>query len=248
MNRWMHAGISLVLIFLFVGCGDSAAEPLVLTEAQNGESISLIKGEELILKLSGNPTTGYSWDIPQDIAENLSLQDSTYTPASGAIGSGGHYTYKFQAIKAGTVEVKMTYSRSWETTPEDNAFTLTVIIQEPGEENAAALEGTSWKLESSSNRSLQPTAFNITAQFTDGTVAGHSAVNNYKGSYTASDNGTLSIGPVAGTLMAGEEPAMNAEQIYLQLLQEAHQYRIESQQLTLSSESGRELLVYQASE
>jgi inhibitor of cysteine peptidase len=129
MNRWKYAGIIPVLLFLLVGCGDSGAEPLSVTEAQNGEALTLVKGQEFILTLPGNPTTGYQWTVPQGFEATLPLRDSSYEPESNAIGSGGHYTFRFQAAQTGIVNLRLTYGRSWEPEPIDT-FSLTVEIQE----------------------------------------------------------------------------------------------------------------------
>jgi len=128
MTRWMHLGISLLLFSLFVGCGDSTAGPMVVTDEQNGGSVTLARGEHMILTLPGNPSTGYEWKVPQEIQAYLTLHDSSYTPESDRIGAPGHYTFDFEAQQAGTVELVMKYARGWETGSVDT-FTLTVNIE-----------------------------------------------------------------------------------------------------------------------
>ncbi len=49
----------------------------VITEADNGTSISLKKGENFTLKLRENPTTGYSWELY--LSEGLSIISDEYT-------------------------------------------------------------------------------------------------------------------------------------------------------------------------
>ena len=114
--------------------------------------------------------------------------------------------------------------------------------------SAPSLEGTSWRLTGWSASSLDPADFTITAQFADGKIGGKSAVNTYGGSYEAGEDGSFSVGDLASTMMAGPEPDMRAETIYLQLLAEAKSYAVEGETLTLSDANGNESLIYAAGE
>lgn len=108
----------------------------------------------------------------------------------------------------------------------------------------AKLDGTSWTVRSWSASSLDPADFTITASFADGRIGGTSAVNHYGGSYTATAAGGFSVGDLASTEMAGPEPAMRAETIYLRLLRRVREYRLANDQLTLLDGGGQELLVF----
>lgn len=73
----------------------------------------------------------------------------------------------------------------------------------------------------------------------DGTVSGNSGCNTYSGSYTV--NGSqISIGPLASTMMACEDPAglMEQEQQYLAALETAATYQIEGNVLQLRTSDG----------
>ena len=85
------------------------------------------------------------------------------------------------------------------------------------------LVGTKWRLQAWSASSLDPTRFNITAEFGDAQISGTAAVNLYGGPYTASD-GNFSVGDLYITQMAGSEAAMRAEAIYMDLLGQARHY------------------------
>jgi heat shock protein HslJ len=115
-----------------------------------------------------------------------------------------------------------------------------------GSTSAASLAGTSWKLTGWSASSLDPIDFTITAEFKDGRIGGKSAVNQYGGPYTAGDDGSFSVGQLVSTMMAGPEPDMRAEQIYLKLLAEAKQFKVDGQTLTLSDANGNQSLIYTA--
>ena len=112
--------------------------------------------------------------------------------------------------------------------------------------SAGKLEDTSWRLTGWSLSSLDPNAFTITARFADGTVSGTSAVNSYGGSYNVGPGGAFSVGEMASTLMAGEEPAMRAEGAYMTLLGQARTYSVKQGTLTLYDAGGNESLIFKA--
>ena len=111
---------------------------------------------------------------------------------------------------------------------------------------AEPLDGTRWMLRSWSASSLAPTDFTITAEFAGGQISGTSAVNRYFGAYTAGRDGQFSVGELGSTLMAGPEPAMQAETTYTTLLRAARAYRVEGTTLVLLDAGGSEQLVYDA--
>ncbi len=109
-----------------------------------------------------------------------------------------------------------------------------------------ALDGTSWRLTGWSLSSLDPSAFTITAKFSDGTTSGASAVNTYSGPYTAGPGTGFSVGDLVSTLMAGPEPAMRAEQAYTTLLRQSRSYSVAGDVLTLFDAGGNESLIFNA--
>jgi heat shock protein HslJ len=108
-------------------------------------------------------------------------------------------------------------------------------------QDPAALEGATWLLTGTSVADVDPTQLGITAEFASGTMSGFSGVNSYSGPYEAKDDGTFSAGPLAGTLMAGPEPLMKAEQTYLKLVDDAKSFAIADSTLTLTSTDGSTL-------
>jgi heat shock protein HslJ len=109
-----------------------------------------------------------------------------------------------------------------------------------------SLDGTFWELTGWSVSSLDANDFTITAAFKDGRIGGTSAVNQYGGPFAAGDDGSFSVDELVSTTMAGPEPDMRAEQIYLKLLAEAKEYAVDGKTLTLSDANGNESLIYTA--
>jgi len=105
----------------------------VVTEADNGTSISLKNGENFTLQLRENPSTGYSWQL--NLSEGLNLLDDYYTQdlvpenteGEAPEGVPGNHTWIIQAVAPGSQQVNGEYIRPWEEGSEGN-FTLTVEV------------------------------------------------------------------------------------------------------------------------
>ena len=109
-----------------------------------------------------------------------------------------------------------------------------------------ALNNTRWKLTEWTLSSLNPADFTITAEFADGRISGKSGVNSYSGTCKIGPGRAFSVAQVAGTQMAGPEPAMRAESAYLTLLGQARAYGVTGARLTFFDEGGNVSLVFEA--
>lgn len=107
-----------------------------------------------------------------------------------------------------------------------------------------ALDGTSWKLTSWAEPDPLPDSAPITAEFTDGRVAGTSGVNRYNASATSGTDGSFDIDAPISTKMAGPEDAMAAESAYLRRLQGATSYQVDGDTLVLNDVDGQASLTF----
>lgn len=112
----------------------------------------------------------------------------------------------------------------------------------------SALEGVEWTLTGWSSANADLTGAGITANFDGETLGGFSGVNQYGGPYTAGDDGSLEIGELASTMMAGPEPLMDAEQAYLELLRGCDGWAVDGDKLTLSTGDSETLAYEKAAE
>jgi inhibitor of cysteine peptidase len=85
-------------------------------------------GEELVLELPENPTTGYRWSLQVSGSALRELPAATYTASGTGIGAGGHRTFRFIAAQPGTASIHATLSRSWEPDQALQDHVLTVRI------------------------------------------------------------------------------------------------------------------------
>ena len=105
---------------------------------------------------------------------------------------------------------------------------------------AADLEDTTWVLISYGEpkylRSVLPnTEITIGFVSSDGSVRGSAGCNSYGGGYDVDQDKLTFPGPLMGTAMACPEPIMNQEMEYLKTLQAAENYKIEGNQLQITS-------------
>ena len=98
------------------------------------------------------------------------------------------------------------------------------------------------------NPTVVPQGLQITAEFTpDEQLNGHAGCNNYQGSFQASPDGTLAVGPLTSTFMFCEQ-GMEEETAYLTALKTASNFDFSNEDrllITYTDESNKEhQLVY----
>ena len=78
--------------------------------------LKLNVGDEFIIMLVSNKTTGYEWQIDRPIDGNKIIQAGLkyVQDNTGMVGSGGKEEWKFKALKAGRSQISFKYVRPWE--------------------------------------------------------------------------------------------------------------------------------------
>jgi heat shock protein HslJ len=104
------------------------------------------------------------------------------------------------------------------------------------------LEGTEWTLMSGVEDPPEDAVPTLTLE--DGNASGFGGCNTFAGGYEL-DGDSISIGPLAGTLMACDVQKMAVEGAYMPLLEAADAWSIDGDELVLSSE-GEETLRFSA--
>jgi inhibitor of cysteine peptidase len=109
-----------------------------LTEADNGKTVTVTEGQNVVVKLKSNPSTGYSWKVVST-DRSFGYPTTRHTANGGAVGSGGvdKFTWKTRGALplVGEHSVKMEYKRAWETDPasapaETFEFTVKIVAGE----------------------------------------------------------------------------------------------------------------------
>jgi heat shock protein HslJ len=116
----------------------------------------------------------------------------------------------------------------------------TLLTYAPG---LSTLAGTSWQATGINNGKEAVVGTDGTGQVTlafgaDGTVSGSGGCNSYSGPYTTSGADQLTIGTLASTMKACEEPVMETEQMFFAALENVATYQLEGSTLTLRDAGG----------
>ncbi len=101
---------AVLTICLVTGCVG------VKTYDDEGQPIDIGVGQEFIIALGSNPTTGYGWQGSYD-ETMLELVEKTYEEQAeeeDAVGAGGIEYFRFRALEEGETEVTLVYERTWE--------------------------------------------------------------------------------------------------------------------------------------
>lgn len=102
----------------------------VLTEADNGKTIELPVGDEVVLLLPENAATGYRWAVDAPDGNLVEVKEGEYLATSDAVGSGGEARWIVRAKAAGATQVKLKRWRHWEgerSVVERFEFTLRIV-------------------------------------------------------------------------------------------------------------------------
>jgi inhibitor of cysteine peptidase len=91
-----------------------------ISEAQAGSTIQVSTGDELVVSLRENPTTGFRWAAEAGSEAILVLKGSVFAAgAGGGLGAGGLRVMRFQAKAAGQTSLRLLLRQQWQ--PDDVA-------------------------------------------------------------------------------------------------------------------------------
>jgi predicted secreted protein len=112
--------LSLVLALFAATCGgEEEASPLTLTDADSGREVAMESGDEFVVDLESNATTGFSWVIPDaGLPEMVALLSDEYIePDTDLVGAPGRQVFTFEATDAGAGVLRLEYIRTFEDPP-----------------------------------------------------------------------------------------------------------------------------------
>jgi inhibitor of cysteine peptidase len=87
----------------------------VETYTDPGQTVTIGAGQQFVIALGSNRTTGYSWQESYD-QTMLELVEKTYKEEAkqGVVGAGGVEYFRFKTLSKGETKITMVYKRSWE--------------------------------------------------------------------------------------------------------------------------------------
>lgn len=89
---------------------------ITLGESDAGRSHTVQVGDEVVVRLPENPTTGHRWHLTLPTEGLDAATDSFAAAAPARPGSGGTREFRLQASAPGTFRVGLAHKRSWEPT------------------------------------------------------------------------------------------------------------------------------------
>jgi inhibitor of cysteine peptidase len=121
--------VAALVMAAISGCAAQTA--LALEAKDDGNQITLQKGQTLTVKLEANPTTGYTWEMVEPEGAILrQAGEPEFNPDSELLGAPGTLTLRFEAVEAGQMDLRLVYHRPWETGAEPlETFTVQVTVQ-----------------------------------------------------------------------------------------------------------------------
>lgn len=102
---------------MFQGSPKPPPEPVTVGADQSGTSVALASGQDLVVRLPSNPTTGYRWIYvePKDAVLRVDGPSSYEAQGTGgAAGAGGTEIWKLAPFKPGQQQLRFEYRRPWE--------------------------------------------------------------------------------------------------------------------------------------
>jgi inhibitor of cysteine peptidase len=131
MGRAFLAALAVAVgLLALAACGGGAPEPVELTSADDGTTVELEEGQELVIRLESNQTTGFRWNLveapPEETLEQVSAEYEE--PEDGLVGEGGTEVWTFRAAGPGEGALKLGYFRPFEPDDVQGTFTVTVEV------------------------------------------------------------------------------------------------------------------------
>lgn len=118
--------LAAVISSLLIGGG--CVGPKIYSDPS--QTISVNVGQEFIIALDSNPTTGYIWHegFDKSLLELVGHKYERSLAGEGLIGAGGTESFEFKALKEGETEVTMVYKQGWEggSVGEDEVFKVSI--------------------------------------------------------------------------------------------------------------------------
>lgn len=120
---------------LLAACAQTPRSVTLEQKQQSQCPLSLQVGQQFILRLPSNPTTGFRWllrDSAPQVLQSLGPEVYSNPEDSGLVGSAGVSTWRFQVAKTGTGTLALSYERPWEVgVLPAQRFECTLKAQQP---------------------------------------------------------------------------------------------------------------------
>ena len=132
MSHKIHSITLFILVLVLATACNPVNKTVTLTAVDKGSQVDVNVGQQIVIALDGNPSTGFTWEAKDlDTTMFEEVGDPAFTSSNpGSVGSGGTLTLTFKALKAGTSNLTLVYHRPWETSVEPiDTFAVTLTVK-----------------------------------------------------------------------------------------------------------------------
>lgn len=115
IHKQLPLQLPLILLLLLLLSSCASIKP--------DRTYNISRGDEFVIKLKANPSTGYQWKIKEGLPDTgLSLMKESYEPEPNPtdkprLGAGGTKSWRFRAEKKGETILTFVYQRPGEKDP-----------------------------------------------------------------------------------------------------------------------------------
>ena len=108
--------VSVAACSMFQSAPKPPPAPVTVSAEQSGTSVALASGQDLVVRLPSNPSTGYRWIYvePKDAVLRVDGPSSFEAQSAGVAGAGGTEIWKLAPFKPGQQQLRFEYRRPWE--------------------------------------------------------------------------------------------------------------------------------------
>jgi inhibitor of cysteine peptidase len=96
---------------------------------EDDTAIDVASGDDFVIELESNSTTGYQWTATSSDEAVVSEQSSEYLkPSTDALGAPGKQRFVFEAGSAGSATLTLQYARGFEDGADAREVTYSVTV------------------------------------------------------------------------------------------------------------------------
>lgn len=132
-NRYATILVAMILAIVAggnIGVAQTSTATVTVAERQNGSTIELSKGQTLVIRLSAQLGTGFSWAIQKTDGVAMELVKSDTEGGTGMPGAAETQVFVLKPAKTGTAKIELAYRQPWmRDTPPAKTFNLQVIVR-----------------------------------------------------------------------------------------------------------------------
>ena len=101
-------------VLLLAGCAGQPGPVVILDDERECAPLDLVQGQELVLSLPSNPTTGFRWE-PVALPTQLEAAGDLFEPSQPmGVGSGGTRQLTYKCVAAGDAGLRLHCIQAWE--------------------------------------------------------------------------------------------------------------------------------------